>query len=414
MTRALGAILFAATLAACGPGAVVRHGVVDQTALASLQTEVTATRGLAFEGPVPSRALPPAGIRDVLIAELDHGFPAADLAVIEAVYARLNLIDAGTVLRPALQILYEGQVAAFYDPRRRELTIATDALDAGGVGLGIVQVLTGRDPVGEMLVSHELVHALQDQYWPMPTEPEPLTASESDRLIARRAVLEGDATLASFAVLQGGTLGAATRTKIVDELAPLPAQLAETYPDVPAIIRETLAFQYQAGTAFTARALADGGWKAVDRVEADPPTSTEQVLHPERYFDRRDDPSEVVLAGNGTLDRAGYRLVLADTLGELDILVLARRTLPAADAARIADGWDGDRLKAWQRGDDLLLAWMTVWDTEDDATEFAAAMPTMTPGARVEQRGTRVLVLVGPEVPGLAGSLLATSRVVTH
>lgn len=408
MSRATALLLI--VLAGCGPGPVVRHGVVNESAMAELQARVETTRGLAFDGPVPSRALAPDGIRDVLTEELDHGFPAADLAVIEAVYGKLNLLDPGTTLRQPMQTLYEGQVAAFYDPRRKELTIATDALSDDSLALGVVSALTGRDPVGELMVAHEMVHALQDQRWGMPTEPEPLTASESDRLVARRALLEGDATLASFAVLTNGRLDDDTRARIVDEMSPLAAQLAETYPDVPAIIRDTMAFQYQAGIVFTARALDRGGWPAVDDVENDPPASTEQVIHPERYFDRRDQPTPVVFAPNGPLEQSGHRLVLADTLGELSVRVLAERTLPAAQAARVADGWDGDRLGAWQRGDQIVVAWMTVWDSAADAEEFAEAALTMVPGARVEQRDTRVLLLVGSEWPRLASALFVTTR----
>jgi hypothetical protein len=409
-----GALALLVVLAGCGPGIIVRNGVVSETALASLQAEVEDTRGLAFDGPVPSRALPPDGIRDVLTEELDHGFPPDDLAVIETVYAKLNLLDAGVRLRPLLQTLYEGQVAAFYDPRRKQLTIATDAASQGGFALGVVQVLTGRDPVGELLLSHELVHALQDRRWGMPTEPEPLIASNGDRLLARRAVLEGDATLASFEVIQRAPLDDDTRERIVAELEPLPSQLATTYPEVPAIIRDTLAFQYQAGTRFTARALGEGGWPAVDDVEDDPPASTEQVLHPERYYDRRDEPATVTFPQDGPLERSGHTLILSDTLGELDVRVLARRSLPEAQALRVAAGWDGDRLGAWKRDDRLVLAWMTAWDTVADAEEFAEAAPQMVPGAYVEQRDTRVLVLVGSEYPRLASAMFETTIVEPH
>lgn len=403
--------LLLVVLAGCGPGPVIRHGVVNETAMSALQERVAAIRGLTFDGPVPSRALPPEGISDVLTEELDHGFPAADLAVIETVYGRLNLLDAGTTLRPALQTFYEGQVAAFYDPRRKELTVATDALSDDSLALGVASTVTGRDPVGELIVAHEMVHALQDQHWGMPTEPEPVTASDSDRLVARRAVLEGDATLASFAVLQNGQLDDDMRARILEELAPLSTRLAENYPDVPAIIRETLAFQYQAGLIFTGRALDDGGWAGVDAVQADPPASTEQVLHPERYFDRRDEPTLVAFPAHGPLERSSHRLILCDTLGELNVRVLARRTLPDAQAVRVAEGWDGDRLGAWRRGDQVVVAWMTVWDSAADAEEFAEAALTMVPGARIEQRDTRVLVLVGSEWPRLASALFDTTRI---
>jgi hypothetical protein len=167
-------------------------------------------------------------------------------------------------------------------------------------------------------------------------------------------------------------------------------------------VRASLAFQYDDGTAFTGRALNSGGWAAVDRAQADPPASTEQVLHPERYFERRDPPVDVRLGGTDRPEAAGWTRIFEDTFGELQIRVLAARTLAPDEAARIAAGWGGDRLRALARGDDVVLVWMTAWDTPDDAAEFAAAMPRVNPDMRVEQRDRRVLVLVGPAPDGLS------------
>jgi hypothetical protein len=78
------------------------------------------------------------------------------------------------------------------------------------------------------------------------------------------------------------------------------------------------------------------------------------------------------------------------------VRLLARSTLPAPDAARVAAGWGGDRLRALARGTEMVLVWMTVWDTVADATDFAATAPTFLPAARVEQRASRVLAILGP------------------
>ena len=105
------------------------------------------------------------------------------------------------------------------------------------------------------------------------------------------------------------------------------------------------------------------------------------------------------------------RLILSDTLGELDVRVLAQRTLPATQAVRVADGWDGDRLA---RGAATTSSSLVVDDgvgLAADAEEFAEAALTMVPGARIEQRDTRVLVLVGSEWPRLASALFATTRI---
>src|SRR6185369_16634603 len=127
-----------------------------------------------------------------------------------------------------------------------------------------------------------------------------------DRELARRALLEGDATLAGFAYLFRGTPDAKLITTIERQLHGVPAELEKKYPDVPELVRASLAFQYDDGTAFAGRALASGGWAAVDAVHRDPPESTEQVLHPERYFDSRDRPVTFVLGGTTRLEAAGW------------------------------------------------------------------------------------------------------------
>lgn len=411
--RAVALVLVGCALAgtACGPGPVVRRGTVNPAALRRVEDALVGARGLPLRQPVATRALAPAALSEALAQELDESFPGDDLATLEAVYARLGLLPAGTALRPALQTFYEGQVAAYYDQRRKQLTLASGALEQSGGGMSLLTALTGRDLVGEMFVAHELMHAIQDQHWPLPGAPEPLVDAHSDRLLARRALLEGDAVLASLAALGGATPDDDTRAAALAGLDQLPSELATTYPDVPAVLREQLAFQYASGAHFVDRGLVIGGWAAVDAAHADPPASTEQVLHPERYWGERDRPTAITLGGTADLERAGWTRRLEDTLGELDVAILAARVLTPGEAADVAAGWDGDRLRALQRGDAWLLVWMTTWDTPADAAAFAAVAPRLVPGAVVDHRRERVLVLVGDAGdPDLRARLWATTR----
>ncbi|TMA58776.1 MAG: hypothetical protein E6J75_04575 [Deltaproteobacteria bacterium] len=110
----------------------------------------------------------------------------------------------------------------------------------------------------------------------------------------------------------------------------------------------------------------------------------------------RDQPIGIALRGTEEIEAAGWHRILEDTLGELTLRILVRRALTQDRAVAVADGWGGDRLRALARGDDLVLVWMTAWDTRADATEFFEAMPDVLPGTRVERRGERVLVLLGP------------------
>ena len=389
----------------CGPGRVVRHGKVNEDAVTQVRRTLPDVRGLPFRAPVPTLAMPPADIRATLAHEIDESYSPADLEHLQAVYRTLGFLAANEALRPALERIYDEEAAGFYDPRRKRLVLADRALHAPGF-LGLLSLVTGRDVVGEFLLSHELTHALQDQHWSLPVTPEPMLDGHGDRLLARHALLEGDATLAGFAYVLRGTPDRETISWIERRLHALPADLAARYPDIPDIIRAPLAFQYDDGTAFAGWALAAGGWPAVDVAEADPPDSTEQVLHPARYFATRERPRTIHLGGTEPLESTGWTPTVEDTLGELQIRVLAQHALPAERAASVADGWAGDRLRALGRGDAVLVVWMTAWDSPDEAREFAAAMPAIVPGARVERHEDRVLVLVGPvPEPSPAGNL---------
>jgi len=106
--------------------------------------------------------------------------------------------------------------------------------------------------------------------------------------------------------------------------------------------------------------------------------------------------------------------VLEDTIGELGIRILVGGELSPATAVRVADGWGGDRLRAFTKGDALVLVWMTAWDRAEDATDFAGAMPVVRPDARIDQRDDRVLVLLGPESPASPMLAALASRVWQH
>jgi hypothetical protein len=119
----------------------------------------------------------------------------------------------------------------------------------------------------------------------------------------------------------------------------VPRDLAETHPEAPELLRASLAFLYVSGTAFVGDALERGGFAAIDRVHDDPPASTEQVLHPERYYTARDQPIVVTIGGTERLERAGWKRTLDDTVGELGVRVLAAARTPPTRAESIAAGW---------------------------------------------------------------------------
>jgi hypothetical protein len=292
------------------------------------------------------------------------------------------------------------------------MVMVNEALQTGFFTRALESIIR-RDLAGEMVLAHELTHALQDQHFGLSTGR--ADVGEDDAQLAQRAVYEGDATLAGYAALLG-TLRPGTAVSLARKLEAADAQMARDYPDVPALIRESVVFQYAAGVNFVSWAYKNGGWEGVDAVLARPPRSTEQVLHPEKYFVRPENPVRVQIGALAPYLRGEWRLAEEATLGELTIRILAERFVERARAETIAAGWDGDRLVALARGDSLTLVWLSAWDSEDDAAEFLTAWTPIVASRHrgaassrddvtvlegddpyyLERRGTKVLAIEGP------------------
>jgi hypothetical protein len=138
-------------------------------------------------------------------------------------------------------------------------------------------------------------------------------------------------------------------------------------------MQQDFLFPYTYGTDFVRSIHNEGGWDAVDAVYDDPPITTEQILHPERYpWDKPiaiDPPDFVPVLGEPWREIESYvlgewftQLVLSEHVGN-DLSIIA------------AQGWGGDVYVALANDDEQLeaLFLMTLWDSVRDAQEFAAA-----------------------------------------
>jgi hypothetical protein len=142
----------------------------------------------------------------------------------------------------------------------------------------------------------------------------------------------------------------------------------------PALVRESLLFPYTAGVAFIRALYQSGGWDAVNRAYRDPPASTEQLLHPEKYLRQRDDPQTVRIPDlRGALGQ-GWGEGTRMEWGEFDTRLMLEGTFPVTTAERVAAGWDGGELRSFQKGGRTALALRTVWDSPGEAREYCTAM----------------------------------------
>jgi hypothetical protein len=353
---------------------------------------------------VKSGAQSRAEIERMLVRNLDEQTTPAELHASELALKKLGLVPADFQFRSFLIALLTEQVAGYYEPKTQEFYLA-DWID-----------LDGQQPV----MAHELTHALQDQHfnlrrfsdWPK---------GDSDAELAAHALVEGDATLVmTFYVMRDLKRVAAMMKSMNAE-----GSSSEKIERAPRVIRESLLFPYKQGTDFASQLYKRGGWPLISEAYKSLPQSSEQVLHPEKYF-AREAPVKVDLPElNSLLGRKWTRLDY-DVNGEWSYFQILDEFLRAEkESQKAVAGWGGDRFALYENGEtrQVLLAQLTVWDTEADAAEFfdayvkrteqrykdavadtRASVPTQTrrvwrtprDGAVVMQRqGARIAILEG-------------------
>jgi hypothetical protein len=426
MTRT--AILVAAVACAAGAQDSRPTNATEDPAvvLASrILKEVETVRGL------PLRSTPSIATHDVaemrrrLVQNLDKDFPPEKRDALSRGYKALGLLPSDFDLAKELIELLTEQIAGYYDPEEKALRlIARDDDAASKPSLDAAVVLED-----EIVMAHELVHALQDQSFDLLTLGAPDDAPNSDFDAAVLALIEGDASVAMTAWMfsnQGADpatvfgpfarmlFGAAGATA---SAGAMPGKSMESFAAAPAILREGLMFSYLEGALFCmAIASEKKSFAPIDAAFRAPPRSTEQILHPERYAGpKKDDPVLLSPPNLAAELGAGAARVSSDVLGELGCRILFEDELATSDeskasksetrkrkklAARTADGWDGDRYEVYSRKDGGdVLAWISTWDSIADAREVADRLRLI----RGEGRGAWTIVVEGANVAAVGG-----------
>jgi hypothetical protein len=362
-------------------------------------------RGLTLKRRVPWGRVSEPELRREVLADFREDLPPEKLAAVELSLKAFGLIAESMDLKTYYPELLTSQIAGFYDPHAKVLAV----VDRPGGLLGKqVAAQFGAETARKMedgLLVHELTHALQDQHFDLDrlSDPDPL----SDGGVARLALIEGDASLVMLDDLvqapleqlpeaqsvMGELLSASGGEGAPSGVTRLPGE--KEMADAPAWFRETLLFSYARGAAFCLEVRRRGGQKLLDYAFAvDPPRSSEQILHPEKWYGHRDDPITILwpdLAG----ELPGYAKAAEGQLGEEGIRVLLRPVLKDDErVAAAAAGWGGDRFAVYQRSGKRLLAWIADWDTELAAGQFAAAAARLGAGWMVTRAAPRRVTLL--------------------
>jgi hypothetical protein len=390
-------LLLAAWTAAHAPE-TVEAGL--EARIAESARRVEEIRGRRFDRPVPAVEIDAKELETVLKEKLGEGLPAPPRETLRTL-AALGFVEDAPDLLERLLSFYVSQVAAFYDPDHGRFSVvrgAIDELGAESAGMG-----------ERLLYSHELMHALQDQFLRLGPRMKALK-DDGDAALALQCLLEGEATLVMVrAALADLPVGDSEEAE--EMIAPLLSagalEKSGIPSDVPAFFVDQLFFPYTEGTAWVRKAWKRGGWAEIDRLWKNPPTSTSQILHEGPSFA----PASGLLPGEvGRLAPEGLRLSYTDTIGEWALRWLLGRSASAADAETIAAGWRGDRIAFFVDEKRVAFLWRIRFDSPGAAARFEKAWKAMradraTQGRELTRRsGSDLVVSSGlPKIPGLPG-----------
>lgn len=388
--------VFLLGLGACGPDSgteeprsdlVVSSDAGLAARAAALLPTLAIQTGLELTRPVRLERRTREELERYLIFKLDEELPAETAEWTEAVYQLLGLLEPEDDLRAILEDVYLEQVAGFYDPDSTTLFVLDDQ----------------PDELLETLLVHELVHAIQDQAVDLAALTDRVAGN--DRQGAAQAAIEGHATLIMFEYILGQSQGEDVDIRDFPDftatLQPSLEAARERSPALaraPRIVQEALLFPYIGGTAFVEAMWRNSGGRALP-FGPNLPTSTEQVMHPDRYPQERDEPTALRLAFEGG------EPVFEDGLGEMEMAVLIE-TLLGNGREGLSVGWDGDRYALFgDAASGYSLVWVSVWDDEAARDAFVSALA----GAAVSLPGGGSLVPL--EVEGRAGAVLEVGDV---
>lgn len=292
----------------------------------------------------------------------DREFPREQFEQLETFYVALDLLPPDIDLQQVYLSLLNSQVAGFYDPDTKTMNVLPAVGDDVGSSLSITE---------QIIYVHEFTHALQDQHFDLNALQDAVAGASPDAGLALTSLIEGDATAVMTLYLQE----VAARNPLAVFGILLEGAQAGTLvlPDgIPQILVDELMFPYEGGMTFVLALSADGGWDAVNAAFANPPTTSEQVLHPLKY-QTGEVAQDVALADMSAALGSGWTQVWDTTIGEFYLRKHLATQLSGAEAETAAAGWGGDHFRVYQNGDGLAWALRIAWDTPTDKDEFDAA-----------------------------------------
>ena len=330
--------------------------------LGEIQAQVSAIRGLAVGDDFLADVWTQAQVEQYLTRRTRIEYPEMEQIEYQITYGFLGMLDPTS---PILMIpgLYTDLVFGFYEPEQDTLVLLHDY---------------ELNTLGRFAYAHELVYAMLDQMVDIDGNfgvNDDNCDQYPDRCLALRALLEGDAAFTTGQWL-------AAHTTAVEQAELVAQSQPAEIPGAPLAFLEGLAFPATRGTAFVSYLWEQGGWEAINQAYQNPPQSSEQIMHPERY--PADIPLEVTLPDLLPVLGEGWEMLDQNTLGEWNLYLMLTSGMDpqarqeAEPALEAVTGWGGDLYSIYFHSEsgEIFLVSKVLWETSADAREFLSLLNT--------------------------------------
>jgi hypothetical protein len=306
--------------------------------VALIADAVEQLRSLQFDREPSPAVLDDDAIAERVADQVREDYDADDADTDAGLLATLGAIPPDTDLIELQSDLLAGQVAGFYDPETDELVVRADPSQ------------DGLDPSAQTVVAHELQHALADQAFELPVDIYE-DVDDGDAALAALSLVEGDATLTQQ---QFTVVGLSIDEQFGLTADPNAIAAQRQLADVPHYVARSLDFPYLAGLRFACARYLEGGWEAVDAAYGNLPSTSAEILDPQRY------PTLAVDVPDPGDPGGDWQQRRSTTLGAADLLWLFEA--PGDDTSRALDrpreralAWTGGELTMWTEGDAVAV-----------------------------------------------------------
>jgi hypothetical protein len=332
----------------CAKGIQAASGLPSFDEVQQTLAELSAITGFPIKHPVAFESITREQINRYLQDRIKEVTKPAELRAEELTLKKFGFVPQSFDLRKNTIDLLTEQAAAFYDFHRKKLFISDWA----------------QTSMRDVALIHELAHALADQSFSLEKFTRKVE-QDSEKSLARQAVVEGQAMWLTNAVI--ARRAGRSKPKLEGENVAEPSGKFPVFDQAPLYVRENLIFPYSAGERFQDAVYEKDQQVSLSEVFREPPVSSQQVLHPEKYF-----AHAAPVLPTLPKDPRGAKRFAEGVMGELDHSVLLRQYATADEAQDLAPKLSGSqyRLLEGRKDKRVELVYASAWSDAPTAQRF--------------------------------------------